>query len=485
MIQQFEITLQPKSHGFDYRIYFLINVIAPEGLETETWYLAASSYNKGTIAGQEIKIGIDGTDIYMQGICYALPKAWIKGTIDAETNIATFATGQFFGKAAVEDEWGEETTCNLFFVGHGNGIEDMEFVIDNEAGLMITDQVIVLNKKRMTINFIDYFTNVIISKDYYGPVTAPDGLETETYLFKAVASKNGVEEVDEDYSAQVEVGFDGDDVYIKGISIDCLDFWVKATKNEAGKYVIPANQYMGTLDIWGYLFYDYYFTAIDEDGNFEDIVLSYNPETSTFTSNQTLVLNGSNKDLDPYYTFNNVTITKMDDLAATPADPIIKSYDFEKETGYNNIRASIPTVDVDGNDLLTSKLFYTIWFEKDGVKQPYTFTFDLYCNDFEENLTEIPYNHEGYDIYPGGEVIFLEDESYELATWTNVGIQTIYYGGGECNKSNIVWFNPETTAIAEVKTGSKNAVIFDLQGRRVAKTAKGLYIMDGKKVVVK
>lgn len=67
---------------------------------------------------------------------------------------------------------------------------------------------------------------------------------------------------------------------------------------------------MGTLDIWGYLFYDYYFTAIDEDGNFEDIVLSYNPETSTFTSNQTLVLNGSNKDLDPYYTFNNVTITK-------------------------------------------------------------------------------------------------------------------------------------------------------------------------------
>ena len=49
------------------------------------------------------------------------------------------------------------------------------------------------------------------------------------------------------YSNQVLVGFDGDDLYIQGISEDLPEAWVKATKNEDGKYVIPANQYMGTI----------------------------------------------------------------------------------------------------------------------------------------------------------------------------------------------------------------------------------------------
>ena len=54
-------------------------------------------------------------------------------------------------------------------------------------------------------------------------------------------------------------------------------------------------------------------------------------------------------------------------------------------------------------------------------------------------MTEIPYNHDGYDIYKGGEIIYLEEELEELATWTKVGIQSIYYGGDVRNTSNIVW----------------------------------------------
>ncbi len=43
-----------------------------------------------------------------------------------------------------------------------------------------------------------------------------------------------------------------------------------------------------------------------------------------------------------------------------------------------------------------------------------------------------------------------------------------------------------TTGIANVNVEKKNAdVIYDLQGRRVVNATKGLYIMDGKKVVVK
>ena len=49
-----------------------------------------------------------------------------------------------------------------------------------------------------------------------------------------------------------------------------------------------------------------------------------------------------------------------------------------------------------------------------------------------------------------------------------------------------IGFDDETTGIAEMNTQKEDAKrMFDLQGRKVTKAAKGLYIVDGRKVVVK
>ena len=85
------------------------------------------------------------------------------------------------------------------------------------------------------------------------------------------------------------------------------------------------------------------------------------------------------------------------------------------------------------------KLFYTVWYEKDGVQKPYTFTAAAYEGDFTEDVTEVPYAHDGYDLYKGGEIVYFEETLEELSTWTKVGIQTIYYGAGEARKSEVVW----------------------------------------------
>ncbi len=288
----------------------------------------------------------------------------------------------------------------------------------------------------------------------------------------------------EEYSYQTQVGFDGNDVYFKGFSANTADFWAKGTLSEDGKTVtIPAAQYMGQLAFWGYTF-DYFVTAVDEAGNMVDLVLDYDAETSTFTTNQIMVLNDNKTELNPYQTFTSVVITKMPDVAATPADPVLEKYDFEQEVGYNKIYASIPTKDVDGNDLIAANLFYIIWIEKDGKAQPYTFTNALYAQDFDEDVTEVPYSHDGYDVYSGGEIIYLEESLEELATWTKVGIQSIYYGGGERNTSNIVW-QETSTGITSLFQDEKNAVIYNIAGQRVQKAQKGLYIVNGKKVVIK
>ena len=48
-------------------------------------------------------------------------------------------------------------------------------------------------------------------------------------------------------------------------------------------------------------------------------------------------------------------------------------------------------------------------------------------------------------------------------------------------------FDDETTAISEMKImrNVDNETFYDMQGRRVAQPAKGLYIVNGRKVIVK
>ena len=469
----------------------------PEGVTAENWTLEGTyfvySYSGWTSSEKQnrVKVAFNGNDIYVQGFAGYFPEAWLKGTVDG--GVATFATGQLAG----EDEYGKE-----YIVGSEDfeSVCDIKFVYDAEAQTLTQQTAYILENAEGAeeVYPYSYWTNAYL---YAGepivldPVEAPADLATETYLFKALSYENGGDEEEnseeltfEDYTNQVQVGFDGDDVYIQGIAADVPELWVKATKNADGKYVIPANQYMGTYDVGGYGWwvYDYYFTAVDtETGALTDVVLTYDAETETFSTDQLLALNGAKNNLYYYLLFQEVTITKLEEFAATPADPEVVA--FNSTSSYPNVQFEIPTVDVDGNQLLTSKLFYTVWIEKNGEEQPYTFTSALYSRDFEEDVTEVPYTHEGYDFYQGGSRVYFEDSADEIATWTKIGVQSIYTGGDAVNKSNIVWNDGSvTTGINDVQRLTTGAPrLFDLQGRQVENPSRGIYISDGKKVVLK
>ena len=189
----------------------------------------------------------------------------------------------------------------------------------------------------------------------------------------------------------------------------------------------------------------------------------------------------------PYQAFTAVEITKMVEFAATPADPEITDYKLE-ETSYPYICINVPAEDVDGNAIVASKLFYTVWIEKGGEQLPFTVLADEY-KYVEEDMTEIPYNYDdSYDIYKGGAKFYFNPVD-GVATWTKIGVQSIYYGEGERNTSDIIWMqNPVyagTEGIHDFVVDAKKLVIFDLQGRRIENPAKGLYIINGKKVVIK
>ena len=65
-------------------------VEAPAGLQTELYALTADGYS-----GSLVKVGFQGSDVYVQGIDSNLPDNWVKGTVNG--NKVTFANGQYIG----------------------------------------------------------------------------------------------------------------------------------------------------------------------------------------------------------------------------------------------------------------------------------------------------------------------------------------------------------------------------------------------------
>lgn len=491
----------------------------PEGVETEVWSIEGTWY---TSYGEALKVttemAFDGTDVYLKGLPQYFEDAWIKGTLYEDEGYIVFPSGQFVG----EDESGYEFICGLDETGE---LTDIVFAYDEAREMLYQVTPYILeNSEADEFSPFAYITQGLLYpgelKTFEG-AELPEGVETAAYNFTAMELTDAEEEEEydgvrgrkaprtsnvkskvakvedgddgdefnmESYSFQIQVGFDGKDVYFQGFTDDISDFWVKGTMSEDGTTVtIPANQYLGTYDVGGYGMwtYDYYLAAVDEDNNIEDVVLTYDADANTFSTDQMLVLHDKWYTLGtPYQSFLAVDITMVEEIAATPADPSITSMNIADAT-YPYICLDIPTIDTDGNDLVVAKLFYTVWYEKNGTVQQFVVTADEYSK-VEEDMTEVPYVYDdAYDIYRGGERFYINPTD-EAATWTKIGVQSIYYGGGECNKSNIVWSDElNYDGIVSISANGNNAVIYDMQGRRVANPVKGLFIMNGKKVLVK
>lgn len=325
-------------------------------------------------------------------------------------------------------------------------------------------------------------------------VEVPEGLSTEPYNFTGNAKEYSEDDSKDfvPYESQIQVGFDGNDVYFIGLSADYPEGAAKGTLSADGKTVtIPANQFMGNR-VFEFqnqtMLFPYYFTALDIQGTdttMVDVVLNYDETAKTFTTNQTLALNGDKRVLFYYQLFNNVVISKINEVAATPATPSVTG--FSGTGNFPSVQFSIPTTGTNGEVLLTNKLSYVVMYEKDNVQQPLTLTADLYTKQTED-MTTIPYTYDdAYDIYAGGSRVYLNQGITELVTWTKIGVKSIYTGGGESHESQIGWYDlVDYWAATGVKGISEDAAAtsvnyYDLQGRRVDSNAKGLVLMQIRK----
>ena len=300
-------------------------------------------------------------------------------------------------------------------------------------------------------------------------ITPPADLQTETYV--AILTTGG----DQVYYQNVNVVFYGEDeVYMQGLAYNGVpESWVKGTLSE-GMFVNIPRCLLGSFDYMG-VTYNYRFNGTTfiytaSNGQF------YAPAGYSITG-------GIGSEV-----YATATLKRLVEKAAVPATPTLSfGPSFNGSTYVTEM--TIPLVDVDGDPLVSDKLSYMFFYEKDGVVSPLTFTKDKYKR-LSEDMTEIPYNFtDRYDI--DNYEIWMNQGEAELQTWTRLGLQSIYRGGDEENKSEIAWFDLAAywgfsgiDDITQGKTSSSDA-IYNLNGQLLQNPQKGINIIGGKKVVVK
>ncbi len=433
-------------------------------------------------------VAFDGDDVYIQGLCSYLPEAWVKGTKSGNTVLVP--AGQFFGTV-----YG---VYDLYFVGYDEATDDVcdvTFTI-GEDGVMSSQNYFFINAAADGTEYYKAFVNLVLTPgeiEEPEAVELPEELTPEAYVIVAqdLSYDDDDNEVYETVSTPGQIAFDKEngECYIQGLSTWLPEAWVKGTYND-GEIVIPTGQYLGDIETWIGNYPIYFVGTDDEFAEPCDVHFSIANDGKLLTTRQ-WVISGGDKTLDGAYTlWRSTTFMKPDDKAAVPAAPVVTDFaDWDEEDEYGLVEINVPLLDEAGEAMVADKLSYKLFVDEGGQISEFKFTADLY-EALDKDMTEIPFLFDDdWDFDRNGTTVliafYLPSQDY-----TRVGVQSIYRGGNAENKSEISWFTidrgGEYDAVKGITAGSQDkTAIYNLAGQRVQKPTKGLYIQNGKKMLVK
>ena len=143
-------------------------VDVPEGLETQPYMLTGyymgyyddvDMWFEGEPLMGSAQVGFDGDDIYVQGLCSYLPKAWVKGHLEGDKYV--FAGGQFFGTLVFLGD-----AYPLYFMGctpETNDVESFTLTLDPETGALVSEQWYGICADDVTVSWYDLLGTVALT----------------------------------------------------------------------------------------------------------------------------------------------------------------------------------------------------------------------------------------------------------------------------------------------------------------------------------
>lgn len=298
------------------------------------------------------------------------------------------------------------------------------------------------------------------------------------------------------YAADVRnVGIKDGKVFIPGFNPYCPEACIVG-EIDGANLSFKAGQYVGVDDYFksfAYFWAGKYEMGINEYTGLETMQLVAKPSldatwdanNKTFTSKGVLIVNLGNDELAYINLLNDVYSTDYNSEAepARPMAPVfdvVNEYNPDEYYKYGSVRFLLPMIDVNGNLLDTSKLYYKFFI--DGV--PYEFKTSEY-EELKENMIEIPWNFTDTDSYGGYDfktnnithIVYFYDPSMKMLD--HMALQQYYKIDNDNILASDMTYYGKPSAVNEIHVEDNNIVstqYFNLQGVNVANPSAGIYI---------
>lgn len=292
-------------------------VTPPDGLVTKDYPFTATLYT-ATVEDYSatVKIGIDGNNVYFQGLDKDLPQAWVKGEFNpAKTKVGIPVT--YTGLV------GESEVHYFAAYGGSEGPDSLFLNYDADADTYDYGATVMIYKGSASTAYA-YFYNGFFIGTKPTPTVAPEGLVTTDMPYTGRKLNDDTKEV-EDVEGTVKVGVDGTDVYVQGLFSEVEGGWIKGTFVEAEGTtfaVFEKNQYIGNLDN-GLSAYIVGYDEDEEDNPIASVVVFlYDKENNYYSLLNPMILTRFKDGIDNLETyFSSLTIgTIPDGIAVAKSD---------------------------------------------------------------------------------------------------------------------------------------------------------------------
>ncbi len=460
-------------------------IYAVEGTKLNYYRTATSWYydseSSATNMGEktnETHIVFNGNEVYIKNpFAFFSTQTWIKGTRDGNT--ITFPNKQPILEQVV-DKVSYVYYAELMTIDENNG-----------AYVPATgDIVMTINDKNEifyegTANNAFHWNDIIALTDEsgawfgYGEMVAtftPVPAE-EAPVIPAHVTRNTYKMTYQDITKIVEVGVDGNDVYVTNLPDVSPSLTIKGTLQTNGDITFENLQYMGFNDIKGYNTYFLAFNSKDQVYPAE-ATFTYDAINETYTAiNQIIIFNTNRSELEYMFIASEPVLEPWEETHVAPADPTIQVIEVGDgiERNYSAMMFTVPSINVDGAYINTENLYYNLLVDDKIV----TFTKDEYDRLSVESMTNIPHAYaDDWNIMYMSEdqrLIYFNSINFKTA-----GIQSVYIVDGQEFRSNVTSINnPNNPNAIEEITNTKpkgEPEYFDLFGRKLTAPQKGINI---------
>lgn len=279
------------------------------------------------------------------------------------------------------------------------------------------------------------------------------------------------------------VVFEGDDMYVQGLSIDLPQAWIKG-RREGNKVTFKSGQYLGTQDrFYPAIFHGAIFGSGETTIALGD-EMTMDVDGDKFTANNPFIITLDGGNLT--YFGADMQLKPFVLKPATPMPPL--NLEYITVTGTPYIQFAFENVDTEGDLLLEDSLYYRLYI--DGER----YTFDTsYYYELDGPKTEISVTYRDWHFIHVGTsyrvISFIPD-----GEWWRMAIELAYRVNGVENLSDwAVFDNPEKIGIERTEAGNKTVkeVFFtNLLGQTVDEHTKGIVLKtflydDGTRETVK